>query len=108
VIILTTNLNGFPADEFAAFSTTKMAHFLPYTAATTPEMIKKFFGQDFGKKADLINNKLVVLGGEGWSPVAFNTIIARFVNNKYKVMDVDYYRRNFNDPITDSDGAGIF
>lgn len=103
----TDPLQGFPKNEFAAFSTAKMSHFLPYSAATTPEMIKSFFGDDFGKKADIINHQLVILGSEGWAPVETNQIIARFANDKYKVMGVEYYQRNFNAPLTDINGDGL-
>ena len=100
-------LANFPTTEFTAFSTAKMSYFLPYTVKTTQETIRDFFGADFGKKADIINDQLVVLGSEGWSPVQKGKIIAKFVNNKYKVIDVDYYRHNFNDPIIDESGMGI-
>lgn len=101
-------LANFPTTEFAAFSTAKMTYFLPYTAKTSKETIEQFFGEDFGKKADIINHQLVVLGSEGSSPVQEGRIIAKFTNNKYKVIDVNYYRRNFNDPIIDEKGQGIY
>ncbi|HJE15359.1 MAG TPA: hypothetical protein K8W17_04700 [Lapidilactobacillus dextrinicus] len=101
-------LPDFPTTEFAAFSTAKMSYFLPYTSLTTVEQIKTFFGEDFGKKADVVNDQLVVLGSEGWEPVQKGLIIAKFTNNKYKIIDVDYYRRDFNDPIIDSEGKGIY
>ncbi|WP_461218304.1 hypothetical protein [Lapidilactobacillus salsurivasis] len=101
------DLASFPTGEFAAFSTTKMANFLPYSEKTTMTMVKAFFGADYGKKADVINERLVVLGSEGWAPVEYGKIIARFVNKKYKIIDGDYYRRNFNAPIIDEQGQGI-
>ncbi|WP_125604505.1 hypothetical protein [Lapidilactobacillus bayanensis] len=101
-------LPDFPTTEFAAFSTAKMSYFLPYTSITKMEQIQIFFGEDFGKKADIINNQLVVLGSEGWEPVQKGSIIAKFTNNKYKIIDVDYYHRDFNDPIIDSEGKGIY
>ena len=42
-----SSLEGFPKGEFAAFSTAKMTHFLPYSQGTTTKDLKGFFGDNF-------------------------------------------------------------
>lgn len=42
-----SSLQGFPKGEFAAFSTAKMTHFLPYSQETSTDDLKGFFGANY-------------------------------------------------------------
>ncbi len=104
-----SSLQGFPKGEFAAFSTAKMTHFLPYSQETSTDDLKGFFGanyQDLTKtpigrlKIDIPNTEQLI--------VQYGEIIARFTNGKFKIIDSTYFHKNFNDPLVDEDEKGIY
>lgn len=95
----TSSLDGFPKEQFNAFSTTKMAKFLPYTEATTMAQLREFFGHDFNTIVRFRAAQLIIYDRKTAIPVEMNKIIVRFANGNYKVIDRDYYDRNFNEPL---------
>lgn len=97
----TDDLRDFPSQQFNAFSTTKMAKFLPYTEETTMAQLREFFGKDFNTTVQFRADQLIIYGRRSAIPVEMNKIIVRFPNGNYKVIDSDYYRRNFNEPLTE-------
>ncbi|MFD1672205.1 hypothetical protein ACFQ5M_08855 [Agrilactobacillus yilanensis] len=95
----TDALNDFPSEQFHAFSMTKMAKFLPYTGDTTIAQLKDFFGEDFNRAVQFRADQLIIYDRRNAIPVETNKIIVRFANGHYKVIDSDYYHRNFNEPL---------
>ena len=93
------SLSEFPQGAFSAFSTAKMSHFLPIRPNLDPEVLRAFFGADAANIRQTATG--LTLRTPDASPLRAKNgeIIARFTNGKYKVMDVDYYRKNFNDPL---------
>jgi len=102
------NQNGFPNGEFAAFSTAQMSYFLPYTPNTSPADLNQFFGQDILHVTITPNNDLEIALPDSEILLAhYDQLVAKFTNGKYKVIDADYYHKNFNDPIVDDRQHGI-
>ena len=104
-----SSLQGFPKGEFAAFSTAKMTHFLPYSQETSTDDLKGFFGANYqyltktpiGRlKIDIPNTEQLI--------VQYGEIIARFTNGKFKIIVSTYFHKNFNDPLVDEDEKGIY
>ncbi|ERL66683.1 hypothetical protein [Schleiferilactobacillus shenzhenensis] len=100
-------LAAFPQGEFAAFSTAQMAHFLPYRAGMSQQAIEEFFGADLGTKADFDSTHLIVFDHGRMLKVNPGEIVVKFPNGKYKVITVDYYNKNFNEPIVVDDDPGV-
>jgi len=99
---------GFPNGEFAAFSTAKMSFFLPYTEQTSPADLNQFFGPDILHISITNNHDLEIALPDSEIQLAhFGQIVAKFTNGKYKVIDADYYYKNFNAPIVDEHQHGI-
>ncbi|MCD2255831.1 hypothetical protein ACNAN0_06675 [Agrilactobacillus fermenti] len=92
-------LQGFPKEQFSAFSTAKMARFLPYTAETTMAQLRHFFGHDFDTVVRYRADQLFIDEKGQTTPVGLNKIIVQFPNGSYKIIDADYYRKNFNEPL---------
>lgn len=92
-------LKGFPSEQFNAFSTTKMAKFLPYTAETTLDQLRQFFGNDFDSTVKYRAEQLIIYEKKNAIPVELNKIIVKFPNGSYKVIDGEYYHHNFNEPL---------
>lgn len=98
----------FPQGEFAAFSTAKMSHFLMLSTTLRDADISQFFGDDEQYVSRGANGTLtlqlpdqpLIVGKSG-------ELFARFVNGKYKVIDADYYFKNFNAPLADENDTGI-
>ncbi|WP_179396144.1 hypothetical protein [Lacticaseibacillus absianus] len=99
----------FPKGEFAAFSTAKMSYFLPVRDDITREVVDAFFGADakFVALTPVPAVEIHIPHTESQIATPGN-LIAKFVNGKYKVIDADYYHKNFNAPLTDDDDQGIF
>lgn len=98
-----------PKGEFAAFSTAKMTHFLPYSHDTNTKDLKGFFGDNFQylTKTPIGRLKIEIPNTEPLI-VQYGEIIARFANGKFKVIDSTYFHKNFNDPLVDEDEKGIY
>ncbi|WP_407891593.1 hypothetical protein [Lacticaseibacillus sp. N501-2] len=94
-----SQLSEFPQGPFSAFSIAKMSHFLPIRPDLDPEVLQTFFGPDAANVRQ--SEAGITLRLPDASPLRAKNgeIIARFTNGKYKVIDVDYYRKNFNDPL---------
>ncbi|KRO16262.1 hypothetical protein [Lacticaseibacillus saniviri] len=103
-----TPLTGFPEGEFAAFSTAKMSFFLPYTENTTPADLNQFFDRDIIHVTITPDKQLeIALPDSEIQLASYGQILSKFTNGKYKVIDADYYHKNFNDPIVDQNDRGI-
>ncbi|GAF40773.1 hypothetical protein FC83_GL002827 [Agrilactobacillus composti DSM 18527 = JCM 14202] len=92
-------LKDFPSQEFNAFSTTKMAKFLLYTKNTSMAQLREFFGRDFNTVVKFRAAQLFIFEKSKQIPVEMNKIIVQFPNRSYKVIDADYYHKNFNEPL---------
>ncbi|WP_125706171.1 hypothetical protein [Lacticaseibacillus daqingensis] len=99
----------FPTGEFAAFSTAKMSYFLPVQNDITRATVDAFFGDDakFVALTPMPAVEIHIPHTEAQIATPGN-LIAKFANGKYKVIDEAYYRKNFNDPLTDQDQNGIY
>jgi hypothetical protein len=70
-----------------------------------PAAVEQFFGADLGTKADFDSTHLVVFDHGRMLKVNPGEIVAKFPNGKYKVITVEYYQKNFNEPIVVDDVA---
>lgn len=93
------NVSEFPKGVFSAFSTAKMSHFLLIQPEFEAGTLEAFFGPDAANVRH--NESGLTLRLPDASPLRAKNgeIIARFTNGKYKVIDADYYHKNFNDPL---------
>lgn len=94
-----SSLSEFPQGAFSAFSTAKMSYFLPIRPNLEPAVLQAFFGADATNVRQSATG--ITLRTPDASPLRAKNgeIIAKFTNGKYKVIDVDYYHKNFNDPL---------
>lgn len=104
------NNQSFPSGEFTAFSTAKMTYFLLVRPDLTRADIEAFFGPEDARYVALTQVPSVELHlPKTDAQVAVpGNLIAKFANGKYKVITQEYYRQNFNDPIADAKGDGIY
>lgn len=94
-------LNEFPQGAFSAFSTAKMSHFLPVRRDLQEDTLRAFFGADASNVRRTDEGLSLRLPGAASIRAQYGEIIVRFTNGKYKVVTVDYYHKNFNDPLAE-------
>ncbi|WP_390409074.1 hypothetical protein [Lacticaseibacillus jixiensis] len=96
-------LNDFPQGAFTAFSTATMTYFLPVRPDLDDHTLVTFFGADAKNVRQSATGLTLRLPDAPPVRAKQGQIIARFKNGKYKVIDVDYYHKNFNDPLATLD-----
>ncbi|MFD1484986.1 hypothetical protein ACFQ5J_07065 [Lacticaseibacillus baoqingensis] len=96
-------LADFPQGAFTAFSIAQMTYFLPVHPGLDDHSLTSFFREDTPNIRRTKNGLSLRLPNAPAVQAHNGQIIARFTNGKYKVIDTDYYHKNFNDPLLELD-----
>ncbi|MCI1987013.1 MAG: hypothetical protein LKJ69_12115 [Lactobacillus sp.] len=96
-------LTDFPQGAFTAFSTAQMTYFLPVHPGLDDRALAVFFGADTPNVRRTKTGLSLRLPNAPAVQADNGELIAKFTNGKYKVINTDYYHKNFNDPLLEMD-----